>query len=192
MTTTLDESITCQNLLLILYVTWNQLETIESSFQEIGGIRFTYLDGVLQIMNLSLEHEEAKFIIDALLTAYMRVKGIRFYGRGSATIGNKAIGGKKEPDQSYNIHCKKAIPDLVIEVVVSSGGINTLNLYQRIGIPEVWFWEDGVLSVYHLQDNYSQVEKSVLLPDLDLKILTQYITYHDQYDAVTEFLKIIN
>ncbi len=149
MTTTLDESITCKNLLLIYDVTWNQLETIETSFQEIGCIRFTYLDGVLQIMNLSLEHEETKFIIDALLTAYMRVKGIRFYGRGSTTIGNKTMGGKKEPDQSYNIHYKKAIPDLVIEVVVSSGGINTLDLYQRIGIPEVWFWEDGVLSVYH-------------------------------------------
>jgi Uma2 family endonuclease len=140
-------------------------------------------------MNLSLEHEESKAIIRALLEAYMRAKGIRFYMRGSATLGSKEIGGKREPDESYNINSKKAIPDLVIEVTVSSGGLDKLELYQRIGIPEVWFWEDGVLKIYHLQENYQLVEKSSLLSDLDLKIFTKYISYHDQYDAVTEFLK---
>ncbi|MEG4506483.1 Uma2 family endonuclease [Microcoleus sp. F6_B4] len=39
---------------------------------------------------------------------------------------------------------KKAIPDLAIEVVFTSGGIDKLQLYKRLGIPEVWFWEDGV------------------------------------------------
>ncbi len=192
MKTTLDKPIESNNLLLISDVTWTQLEIIEASFQDIGGLRFTYLDGVLAIMNLSLQHEEEKFIISALLEAYMRIKGIRFYGKGSATLGNKKIGGKKEPDESYNIYTKKAIPDLVIEIVVTSGGINTLELYNRIDIPEVWFWQDGILKIYALQENYQQVEKSVLLPDLDIKILTKYITYYDQYDAVTEFLKAIN
>jgi Uma2 family endonuclease len=189
MTTTLNKPITSNNLLIISDVTWTQLETIEASFQDIGGVRFTYLDGVLEIMNLSLEHEETKCIIGALLEAYMRAKGIRFYMRGSATLGSKEIGGKKEPDESYNIHSKKLIPDLVIEVTVSSGGINKLELYKRLGIPEIWFWEDGLLKIYHLQENYQLVEKSSLFPDLDFKILTKYITYHDQYDAVTEFLE---
>jgi Uma2 family endonuclease len=189
MTITLNKSITSNNLLIISDLTWTQLETIEASFQDIGGVRFTYLDGVVEIMNLSLEHEESKAIIRALLEAYMRAKGIRFYMRGSATLGSKEIGGKREPDESYNINSKKAIPDLVIEVTVSSGGLDKLELYQRIGIPEVWFWEDGVLKIYHLQENYQLVEKSSLLSDLDLKIFTKYISYHDQYDAVTEFLK---
>ncbi len=189
MTTTLKKTITSNNLLTIADVTWTQLETIEASFQDIGGVRFSYLDGVLEIMNLSLEHEESKGIIRALLEAYMRFKNIRFYIKGSATLGSKEIGGKKEPDESYNINTKKPIPDLLIEVIVSTGGIDKLELYQRLGIPEVWFWEDGVLRIYHLQENSQLVEKSSLLPDLDLKILTKYITYYDQYDAVTEFLK---
>lgn len=189
MTTALKKTITSNNLLIISDITWIQLETIEASFQEIGGVRFSYLDGVLEIMNLSLEHEESKGIIRALLEAYMRFKNIRFYIKGSATLGSKEIGGKKEPDKSYNINTKKPIPDLLIEVIISSGGIDKLKLYQRLGIPEFWFWEDGVLKIYHLQENYQLVEKSSLFPDLDLKILTKYITYYDQYDAVTEFLK---
>ncbi len=191
MTTTLKKPIADHNLLLISDVTWLQLETIETSFKDVGGVRFTYLDGVLEIMNLSLEHEETKFIISALLQAYMRVKGIRFYGKGSATLGSKNIGGKKEPDESYNIHSKKAIPDLIIEVIVTSGGVDVLEIYKRIGIPEVWFWSDGVLKIYHLEGNYQRAKKSSLFPDLDFKILAKYINYYDQYDAVTEFLKEI-
>lgn len=194
MTATIDKPIikNNHNLLVISDITWTQLETIEASFEDIGGVRFTYLDGILEIMNLSLEHEEIKTTIRLLLEAYMRVKGIRFYARGSATLGSKKIGGKKEPDESYSIQSKKEIPDLVIEVVVSSGGIDKLALYQRIGIPEVWFWEDGVLTVYHLEKNYQLVEKSQLLPDLDLEIFVKYINYYDQFDAVSEFIKQLN
>lgn len=191
MSITLNKPIELNNLLLIPEITWTQLETLEASFQDLKGVRFSYLDGYLQIMNLSLEHEEAKFIISALLEAYMREKGIRFYGKGSATIGTKNIGGKKEPDESYNLYSKKDIPDLVIEIVVSSGGINTLELYRRIGVSEVWFWEDGLLKIYTLQENYVLSEKSLLLPDLDINILTKYITYYDQYDAVINFLEAI-
>lgn len=191
MSITLNKPVESNNLLLIPEITWTQLETIEASFQDLGGVRFTYLDGFLQIMNLSLQHEEAKFIISALLEAYMREKGIRFYGKGSATLGDKNIGGRKEPDESYNIDTKKDIPDLVIEIIVTSGGINTLELYRRIGVSEVWFWEDGLLKIYTLKETYLLSEKSLLLPDLDINIFTNYITYYDQYDAVINFLKAI-
>ncbi len=189
MTTTLNKPITSNNLLIIADVTWKQLETIEASFQDIGGVRFTYLDGILEIMTISPEHEETKKTIGLLLEAYMREKGIRFYARGAPTLGSEEKKARKEPDESYNLETKKAIPDLVIEVVFTSGGIDKLQLYKRIGVPEVWFWEDGLLKVYHLREEYESLERSELLPDLDLTLLKRYITYHDQYDAVTEFLK---
>lgn len=184
------EQTTYNNNNLLLYgITWEQFKALENTFDSVAGVRLIYLDGVLQIMTLGRQHEETKCILGTLLEAYMRAKNIRFYMRGSATLGNKEITGQKEPDESYNIGNKKDIPDLIIEVIVTSGGVDVLEIYKRIGIPEVWFWEDGVLNIYHLQENYQQVEKSVLLTDLDLKILTKYITYHDQYDAVTEFIK---
>jgi hypothetical protein len=43
----------------------------------------------------------------------------------------KQAGG--EPDESYCIGIDKAFPDLAIEVVVTSGGINRLDLFHRLG-----------------------------------------------------------
>ena len=106
----------------------------------------------------------------------MRVKGIRFYGRGAPTLGDRAQGTRREPDESYNIQTKKEIPDFLIEVVITSGGIDKLESYRRIGVPEVWFWIENELSVYQLQDGvYQQSDRSQFLPDLDLSCLVRCI-----------------
>jgi Uma2 family endonuclease len=169
-------------------VTWEQFELVEAAFTEIGGVRFIYLDGVLEIMTPSADHEDYKSTIGLLLEAYMRKVGIRFYTRGSATLGTKALGGRKEPDESYNFEVKKPIPDLVVEVIITSGTISLLQLYQRLGVPEIWLWQDGVLDAYYLEaTGYRLIDRSHFLPNLDFGVLIKYINYHDQYDAVVEF-----
>ncbi|MEI6328611.1 MAG: Uma2 family endonuclease [Pseudanabaena sp. ELA645] len=189
MIATIEKIKTNDNHLILTGISWFQFAAIEATFADIEGVRFAYLDGILEIMTLSQEHEDTKCTIGLLLEAYLRESGIRFYKRGSATLGNKQLNGRKEPDESYNLITKKAVPDLVIEVILTSGSIDLLQLYQRIGIPEIWLWEDGVLDVYHLNKSYQKVERSELFPDLDLNIISKYIIYHDQYDAVTEFIR---
>lgn len=193
MTTTLQNTQIQSNKLVLDGISWEKFEQIEATFQDIEGVRFIYLDGELEIiMSPSKAHEDAKSTIGLLLEAYMRAKQIRFYRRGSATLGNKEITGRKEPDESYNIHSQKDIPDLIIEVIVTSGDINILEIYRRIGIPEVWFYQDGLLTIYFLKENqYQKFNRSQLLPELDLEILSKYINYHDQYDAVTEFINYL-
>jgi Uma2 family endonuclease len=173
-------------------VSWESFELIEQSFEGIVGVKFAYLDGTLEIMTISPEHEDIKSTIRALVEAYMRILGIRFYMRGSPSLGSRDLGARSEPDESYNLETKKKFPDLVIEVVITSGGVDKLTGYQRMGVTEVWFWEDGLLTLHHLRTNgYEKVNKSELLPDLPLDIFTRYITYYDQYDAVNEFIMAI-
>ncbi len=191
MTETLIKTKTTDNCLTIVGVSWSQFEAIEVAFEHVAGVKFAYLDGTLEIMTISPEHEDTKSTIGVLLEAYMREKGIRFYIRGGPTLGRQELGARKEPDESYNLNTKKAIPDLAIEIVFTSGGINKLELYKRIGVPEVWFWEDGVLAIYYLREEYEQVNRSELLPELDLDLLVRYINYFDQYDAVTEFIQVL-
>jgi Uma2 family endonuclease len=186
---TIDAKKHADSSLVFSNISWPQFDAIATAFNEIAGVRLIYLDNILEIMTLSPEHEETKSTISVLIEAYLREIGIRFYVRGSATLGSREIGGQKEPDESYNLETKKAIPDLVIEVIFTSGAIDKLELYRRIGIPELWFWEDGVLQIYSLENQYQKVESSRLLPHLDLALLKKYITYFDQYDAVTEFLQ---
>jgi Uma2 family endonuclease len=173
-------------------VTWPQFELLESSFVGIAGVKFVYFDGVLEIMAPSPDHEDYKSTIGLLLEAYMRTVGIRFYARGSATLGSQTLGGRKEPDESYNFSVKKPIPDLVIEVIITSGGIDLLQLYQRLEVPEVWLWQDGAIEIYRLESGYETIDRSYFLPDLNLDVLTKYINHHDQYDAVTEFISELN
>ncbi|NJO73515.1 MAG: Uma2 family endonuclease [Leptolyngbyaceae cyanobacterium RM1_406_9] len=175
--------------MVIPAIAWEQFEAIATAFQDIPGVKLSYLDRCVEIMTTGDEHEDLKKTIAILLEAYMRAKGIRFYGRGAPTLGSREQGVRREPDESYNIGTKKGIPDFLIEVVITSGGLDKLESYKRIGIPEVWFWIDNELLVYQLQDRqYQPATHSQFLPDLDLVLLTQYISFEDQYDAVTEFL----
>jgi Uma2 family endonuclease len=137
-------------------------------------------------------HEEPGNTMGQLVESCMRVKGIRFYGCGSTTIGIKALGARKEPDESYCLGERKPIPDIAIEITVTSGGIDVLEIYRRIGVQEVWFWEDGVISVYCLRSTaYELVRQSELLPELDLRSLEFYSRMADQYDAVNAFIQTL-
>ena len=169
-------------------VSWEQLEKIDSAFAPTPGIKFFYLDKTLEIVTLGEEHEYFKFIIRKLLETYLDYTGIRYYGRGGPTFGDREQGSRGEPDESYNLETKKKYPDLVIEVIDTSGGVDKLAIYQRLGVQEVWFWEDGVLTIHHLRrTGYLQIERSQLLENLPIDLFCRFITYHDQYDAVVEF-----
>ncbi len=174
-------------------VTWETLEKLDEDMAGTGA-RLTYLDGSLEIMApLSNAHEEPKKTCAQLVEAYMRAKKIRFYASGSATIGMKALGARKEPDESYCMGERKSVPDLAIEITVTSGGIDVLEIYRRIGVKEVWFWEDGVISVYCLRSTgYELVRQSELLPELDLRSLEFHSRMADQYDAVDAFIKTLS
>jgi Uma2 family endonuclease len=177
---------------IIHNLTWEQLEEIDRSLEDFAGLKLIYLDGTLEIMTIGEDHEDAKATMRVLLEAYLRAKGIRFYSRGGPTLGRKELGARNEPDESFNIGSRKQYPDLVLEVTITSGGVDRLEGYRRMGVSEVWFWEDGVLTTYHLRDGgYEKVNTTQLVENFPLDRFTRYITYYDQYDAVTEFLAAI-
>ncbi|MCL1464912.1 Uma2 family endonuclease [Argonema galeatum] len=96
------------NRALLSNVTWETLENLDVELAGTGA-RLTYLDGCLEIMSpLSEAHEEPKNTLGQLLEIYMRMKNIRFYGRGSTTIGMKELGARKEPDESYCLGTRKS------------------------------------------------------------------------------------
>ncbi|MFN7523109.1 MAG: Uma2 family endonuclease, partial [Aphanizomenon sp.] len=104
------------------------------------------------------------------------------------TFRKQAKGGGVEPDESYCIGTEKEVPDLAIEVVVTSGGIDKLEVYKRLAVAEVWFFQNNQFAVYHLRDeSYELVAKSELLPNLDLSILAKYVVADDPLDAALEF-----
>ncbi|MEZ2278244.1 MAG: Uma2 family endonuclease [Microcoleus sp.] len=179
-----------QRFVLPSYYSWEQFEAIESLMADSPGLRITYLDGWIEFMTLGEAHEEIKSILAIFIAFYFFEKGINFIPVGSATRRDKTKDVSFEPDESYYIGEKKEHPDLAIEVTITSGSTNKLAKYLRLRIPEVWFWENNQLSVYGLrEDNYEQVLRSELLPELDLELLVRCVLMPSIIEARTEFLK---
>ncbi|MEG4506482.1 hypothetical protein QUA81_23165 [Microcoleus sp. F6_B4] len=79
MTQTAVKNSVTDSCLILRGVSWSQFESLEAAFESVGGIKFAYLDGILEIMAVSPEHQDTKSTIGLLLEAYLREKGIRFY-----------------------------------------------------------------------------------------------------------------
>jgi Uma2 family endonuclease len=161
MTTTLKEKL--DQPLLFPGLTWEQFKTLEPML-DIPGVRLSFLDGVLEIEKMpGRKHETAKGRIGALLEVYMIAAGIDFTPTESLTLENESRMVKREADKSYELGADRERPDLAIEVVVPSGGIDKLEAYKRLKIPEVWFWENSQLSLYALRESgYEQIASSEL------------------------------
>ena len=139
-------------------------------------------------MSPSRRHEENKKLIAMLVETYLLELGIRFYPLGSTTLKTEMLARGKEPDECYCLETKKLIPDIAIEVILTSGGINSLEVYQGLGVPEVWLWENHQFAIYCLENGkYIKIERSLLLPDLDFNVLANYIQSEEPFEVVMEF-----
>ena len=168
-------------------VTWEQFKTLQSAFDEIGGVRIAYCEGVLEIVGIGRLHEKITALLGLLLGMYFGLKRINFLATGAYT---QQLKGRTEfqADLSYNFGTEKDISDLCIEIVVTSGGTKKLSKYQLIGVPEVWFWEDGKISIYRLQDGeYVKASVSEWLPELDISHLEQCLLMDSQLDSFLAF-----
>ena len=181
--------------ILISDLTWREFKAVEQLIER-PGLRLSFLDGVLEIRKMpGKKHETIKERIGALLEIYLEFLELDFTPTGSVTLENEFEKVKKEGDKSYELGANSKRADLVIEVVVSSGGINKLEAYKRLQIPEVWFWMNDKLLFYSLgNEGYEAVSKSQLLPSLDVDLLMGCINIENHTQALREFrggIKII-
>jgi Uma2 family endonuclease len=177
--------------LITLKGDWAHFKMIQQGCEQNSGTQLFYFDGTIEILMPGRPHEIFSHIIGYLLSCFLAHQGILFSALGSANQEAEGTAAS-QPDQSYCIGSVKPIPDLSIEVVFTSGGIDKLQRYQAIGVPEVWFWEDGTLRLYHLRvDGYESIEQSELegLKTLDLSILKRHIMMAEtnQGEAILSF-----
>lgn len=179
--------------LVTLYgISWEKFKAIEAQLEDNRDVKLSYLSGVLEIMSpVGEEHEYIKRTLGLLLEAYMKEKGIRFYALGGFTLEAPGY-ASGTPNDSYSIGSKKEVPDIVIEIIITSGTIDRRELYKPKKVPEIWFCKSNQLRVFCLKEGeYEEVSRSTFFADLDLALLRRYIGYPDQYDAVQEFQAVI-
>lgn len=153
--------------------TWEQFKLIQQGLEAVDGLRLCFFDGTVEVLMPGRYHEIFKKIIAILIETFLFDRQVDLMPTGS--MDRESIGvASAQPDESYEIGELR----LVIEVTVSSGTIAKLDLYQALAINEVWFWEDGVLRLFHLVDGeYRSIPRSQIpeLATLDIDVLTQCI-----------------
>ncbi len=180
---------------VILYrVPWSHFEAQLALRGETPVPRMSYLQGVLELMTPSRDHERIKSYIGRLIEAYALERGIDLSPYGSWTLRNAPKESGAEPDECYIVGSdqNKEVPDLAIEVVWTSGGLDKLETYRRLGVGELWFWRDNRIEVYlWREDGYEQSDQSALFPDLALKLLTSFLDHPTALQAVRAFREAI-
>lgn len=164
-------------------VSWKQYEALLADIGEKSPYRVHYLEGVLEIVSPSRRHETDKTHLGTLLEIFFFETDTEYFPVGSTTLKKPERNAGGEPDESYCIGTDKDFPDLAIEVIVTSGSINRLELYRRLGVREVWFWQKNTLILYYQREEtpsqfvetagYEQIDKSEVLPGLDIELLVR-------------------
>jgi Uma2 family endonuclease len=169
-------------------VSWEQYVTVRDALDHIPGLRMTYLEGVLEIMSPSRQHEGIKKSLARLLEIYAVERGVDLNGYGSTTFRKQAKERGLEPDECYCVGAMKEVPDIAVEVIVTTGGIDRREVYRGLGVREVWFWADGCLTLHQLEgDEYRPIARSGFLPGLDVEELLTFIRPDDQTGAVRAY-----
>ena len=152
--------------------------------------RMAYLEGALELMSPSKEHERAKSYIGRLVEAYALERGVDLSPYGAWTLKSAPRQAGVEPDECYIVGSdqSKEVPDVAIDVIWTSGGIDKLEIYRRLGIGEVWFWKDGRIEIHVLrQERYELAPRSPLFPDLDVGVLCSFLDRPTAIQAVLAF-----
>ncbi|HET7133762.1 MAG TPA: Uma2 family endonuclease, partial [Gammaproteobacteria bacterium] len=123
--------------------------------------------------------------------AWCLERGVEFTPFGSWTLTDEREERGLEPDECYIFGTDrkgKSRPDLAIEVVFTSGGIDKLNVYRKLRVREVWYWKHGRIQVYVLRGvSYEAVPSSEVLPGIDLEQLVTFLDRPTASQAIRDY-----
>ncbi|BDA73194.1 hypothetical protein CAL7716_073600 [Calothrix sp. PCC 7716] len=159
-------------------VTWQEFETILHELGQKRTSRVAYYQGTLEIMVPLPEHEIPRDFISDIVKTLLRAKRVRYQPFGSTTFKNQGAAGV-EPDACFYIQNYQAMigrrrlepsdppPDLAIESDVTSK--TTIEAYESVGVPEVWIYDSGKLTIYLLQGKkYTKCQTSPTFPQIPI------------------------
>jgi Uma2 family endonuclease len=173
---------------LLRNVSWDEFETILEELGEKRAARVAYNRGMLEIMTPLPEHERSKVFITNFVEILLEEFDIEFLPLGSTTFKNQLMLQGVEPDNCFYIQNEALMrgknridlnieppPDLVLEVDVTSR--TNIEIYQTLGVSELWRFENGKLQINVLQDGlYIETEFSPYFPNIPLiQVIPEYL-----------------
>ncbi len=175
---------------LLSCISWQQFENLLQDLGDRRSARVAYYDGTLEIMTPLPEHEYFKETISDAVKDIAETLELDYESYGSTTWRREAKQAGLEPDNCFYFQNEARVrgklkfdlnqdppPDLALEIDMTSKSLNRLPIYARLGVPEIWCYDDGTLKIYQLQSNqYAEAERSQIFPMLAIQELPQLIS----------------
>lgn len=172
-------------------ISWETFERLLEETSDQRNQRFSYCDGLLEIMVPLVGHEEPIRLFEHFVGAIIDELGLEMRSLGSLTMKSPQQHKGLEPDCCFYIQHEAVVrgvesldfevhppPDLVIEVDNSQSSLNKFPIYVALHIPEIWRLRHGQLTVYHLDSTnleYNEHQDSLSFPNLPVHILPRFI-----------------
>ncbi|NEO84782.1 MAG: Uma2 family endonuclease [Spirulina sp. SIO3F2] len=170
-------------------ISWQQFESLLLMLGDQRASRLAYDSGYLEIMTPLPEHEYFKQSISIAVEDIAETLEWDYASYGSTTWRRAVKQAGVEPDDCFYFQNEPQIrgklefdlaidppPDLALEVDLTNKSLDRFPIYARLGVPELWCYDDGSLKIYQLQQgDYAEVERSGIFPQLDIRALPQLI-----------------
>jgi Uma2 family endonuclease len=160
--------------LRLSYVPWQMYSRLLRAFEDGPRVKLTYDRGDLEILSPPLDLDDGPFL-GHMVWVLTDEFGLPIHAGGSVTLCRRLDRKGLEPDECFWIaHAPQLAgvrrldlrihppPDLAIEIDARSSSLNRMRIYAELGVPEVWRFDERVLTfqVLDADANYQQVEAS--------------------------------
>jgi Uma2 family endonuclease len=171
-------------------VPWQTYSRLVRAFDGRRSIRLTYDRGALEIMTISVEHENHGWFMGRLVLTLTEELGLPVMGGGSATFRSRRKLRGLEPDNCFwitsepRVRGKRKIdldvdppPDLAIEIDVTRSSLSRLDIYAALGVPEVWRFDGEDLTIHLLgpDGEYREIASSPTFPGIKPRDLVRFM-----------------
>ncbi|WP_346289371.1 Uma2 family endonuclease [Sphaerothrix gracilis] len=174
---------------LLHHISWQQFERLLVDLGDQRSARLAYDNGTLEIMTPLPEHEYYKEVIGDAVKDIADELDIDYECYGSATCRQELKKAGVEADNCFYIQHEAQVrgqlefnlerdppPDLALEIDLTSKSLARLPIYARLGVPELWCYDDGSLKIFLLRGAVYQVsDRSLAFPSLPLQELPHLI-----------------
>ena len=169
---------------LVLYdVPWDTYTRVMELFVD-RRLRHTYSRGTLELMAPLKRHDPSKSLLGRFIETLAYELDIPIQSIGSTTLRREdleqGLEQGLEPDECFYIANESAVrdksdfdplrdpvPDLAVEVDVTNRSLSRLDVYARLGVPEVWRYDGRQLTIHRLRPSprkYVSIGTSIALP----------------------------
>jgi len=173
-------------------------EFYEKLLEEIGdgATRVTYDRGNLEIISSLPTHETISGLIAAFLRILTLEMNIPMRSGGSTTFRKRKRRKGLEPDECFWIQHEAQVreidrldppPDLAVEIDITWRSIPRQPIYAALGVPELWRYAGGKLTVLLLQSDgkYHEAERGLAFPFLKMADVERFLAMAGTMDETS-------